>query len=83
MDSREQRITEVLAYYIYLAEGRPEGRAAEHWLKAEQEIAAIGKTVEESSSPVRAIKPKPRILKRNKKGKKHGKDSRGRGHKHK
>ena len=44
MNPREHRITEVLAYYIYLAEGRPEGRAAEHWLKAEQEIEAMGIT---------------------------------------
>lgn len=31
---------ESLAYYIYLAEGCPEGRALEHWLEAEQLVEA-------------------------------------------
>jgi hypothetical protein len=36
MESREHQIIELLAYCIYLAEGRPEGRALQHWLEAEE-----------------------------------------------
>ena len=28
------------AYFIWLREGRPEGKALEHWLQAEAELAA-------------------------------------------
>ena len=30
-----------LAYQIYLQEGRPEGRAVQHWTEAEAQLAAI------------------------------------------
>ena len=30
-----------LAYQIYLQEGRPQGRAAQHWAEAEAQLAAI------------------------------------------
>ena len=30
-----------LAYQIYLREGRPEGRAVQHWTEAEAQLAAI------------------------------------------
>ena len=36
MQSREYQTIELIAYCIYLAEGRPEGRAAQHWLEAEK-----------------------------------------------
>ena len=35
----EQRVRE-RAYHIWEAAGRPEGKADEHWLQAEAEIAA-------------------------------------------
>jgi len=36
MESREHQLIESLAYYIYLADGCPTGRAEQHWLEAEQ-----------------------------------------------
>ncbi len=39
MESIEYQRIELLAYYIYLAEGRPEGRALQHWLEAEYQVA--------------------------------------------
>ena len=36
LESREHPTIELLAYCIYLAEGRPEGRALQHWLEAEE-----------------------------------------------
>ena len=38
MESTKHRMIESLAYYIYLTEGRPEGRAWQHWLEAEELI---------------------------------------------
>jgi len=40
MESREHQMIESLAYYFYLAEGCPEGRAFENWLEAEQLVQA-------------------------------------------
>ncbi|MDX2081681.1 MAG: DUF2934 domain-containing protein [Terrimicrobiaceae bacterium] len=37
MNSREQKIAEI-ARRIYEEEGRPEGRAAEHWARAEKMV---------------------------------------------
>ena len=31
---------ESLAYYFYLADGRPEGRALQHWLEAQELVEA-------------------------------------------
>ena len=36
MNSPEHQTIEGLAYCIFLAEGRPEGRAEQHWIEAEQ-----------------------------------------------
>jgi len=36
MESREHQLIESLAYYFYLADGCPEGKALQHWLEAEQ-----------------------------------------------
>jgi len=38
MESPEHRTIELLAYYIYLVEERPEGRALQHWLEVEKQI---------------------------------------------
>ena len=35
MDSGKQKEVELLAYFIYLAEGRTEGYALDHWREAE------------------------------------------------
>lgn len=35
-NSLERQTIEELAYYIYVSEGRPEGRALRHWLEAEE-----------------------------------------------
>ena len=34
----------VRAYAIWEAEGRPEGRAQDHWLRAEQELLTAGES---------------------------------------
>jgi Protein of unknown function (DUF2934) len=38
VNAREHRTIAFLAYYIYLAEGRPEGRHLRHWLEAEEQF---------------------------------------------
>jgi hypothetical protein len=40
MKSREHQTIESVAYHIYLAEGRPEGRALQHWVEAEEQFEA-------------------------------------------
>jgi len=40
MNPLEHQTIEALAYYIYVAEGRPEGRALQHWLEAEEQFEA-------------------------------------------
>jgi hypothetical protein len=40
MESRKQRMIESLAYYFYLADGCPEGRALQHWLQAQALVEA-------------------------------------------
>lgn len=35
MKSHDNQRIELLAYYIYIAEGRPEGRALRHWCESE------------------------------------------------
>jgi len=40
MDSLEHQMIESLAYCFYLADGRPEGKAREHWLEAEELVQA-------------------------------------------
>jgi hypothetical protein len=39
MDDREQRIRDI-AYFLWEEEGRPEGRALEHWAAAEALVDA-------------------------------------------
>lgn len=46
------------AQRIYETEGRPEGKATEHWLKAEAQLRAERK-VQASSSPKKAAKAAP------------------------
>jgi len=38
--SLEHQRIESLAYYIYVAEARPEGKALQHWLEAEKQFEA-------------------------------------------
>lgn len=40
MNSSEHQMIESLAYCIYLSEGRPEGRALQHWLEARELVEA-------------------------------------------
>ena len=49
MNSREHQMIESLAYCIYLAEGRSEGRALQHWLEA-QELVEVEELVAAESS---------------------------------
>ncbi|HBM60455.1 MAG TPA: hypothetical protein DD444_14805 [Citreicella sp.] len=44
------------AYFLWLAEGRPEGRAAEHWAEAEAALAA--KPRRRKSAEAKAKAPK-------------------------
>ena len=48
MSSAPRDLIAKRAYEIWEQDGRPEGREAEHWLRAEQEIAA-------QTAPVRAF----------------------------
>ncbi len=41
VDGAKRKI-EVLAYYLWEAAGRPEGRAMEHWLEAEAQLQFRG-----------------------------------------
>ena len=50
MDNREQRIRE-RAYQLWLEEGKPEGRAKEHWELA-SELVAIEESQSDATSPV-------------------------------
>ena len=50
MDNREQRIRE-RAYQLWLEEGKPEGRARDHWELA-SELVAIEESQGEATSPV-------------------------------
>ncbi len=46
----EQMKTSRLAYRIWEAEGKPDGRDLEHWLKAEAELAARKGTPRKSAA---------------------------------
>jgi hypothetical protein len=49
------------AYYIWEAEGRPEGRDIEHWLRAESELALLAApTVTAADPPSRTSNAKRR-----------------------
>ena len=49
-DEREQRIR-TMAYYIWLDEGRPEGRADAHWQMATQSVATEVGSVDLATPP--------------------------------
>lgn len=51
------------SYFIWEKEGRPEGKALEHWLRAQEELAAEAASGTKSAKPKRtrataAAKPK-------------------------
>ncbi len=48
----------VAAYYIWEAEGRPDGRADEHWAMACARIMPVKKTVAKKASAPKAVKSK-------------------------
>ncbi len=50
-NEEEQRIRE-RAYYIWLAEGRPEGRADKHWQLAKDKIAAERRGNADTTAPI-------------------------------
>jgi len=50
MNLPEHQTIETLAYYIYVAEGRPEGRALQHWLEAKQ-LVEVEEQFEAESRP--------------------------------
>jgi hypothetical protein len=52
LDNREQRIRE-RAYRLWLEEGKPEGRAQDHWELA-SELVAIEESHGDATSPVEA-----------------------------
>jgi hypothetical protein len=60
MDSEKQRRIRERAYEIWQREGRPHGRDAEHWQRAEAEIEAEGQargepeTVGAGGAPLRS-----------------------------
>jgi Protein of unknown function (DUF2934) len=52
LTEREQ--IERLAYYLYEDEGRPEGRAAEHWARAEEFIQSQRLAIAASAEKLQA-----------------------------
>lgn len=57
--SREQIVRDT-AYAIWEAEGRPEGRDADHWKQAEERVASLAdgaKTTGQSPAKSRSKKP--------------------------
>lgn len=54
--NREQIVRDT-AYAIWEAEGRPEGREAEHWQRAEQQVAGGETGKPEAKSASKAVKP--------------------------
>ena len=50
--SREQKVRDA-AYAIWEAEGRPEGRDADHWRLAEERVTFDAKTSKSRSGPAR------------------------------
>ena len=73
MESREYQAIEALAYSIYVAEGRPEGRALQHWLEAEEQVEVeeqfqaesccepniFSDTAAENPNPTKAVQEQP------------------------
>ena len=60
MNLREHHLIKSLAYYIYLAEGCPEGQAVQHWLEAAQlveveELFAAEASIESISFDDKAV----------------------------
>lgn len=55
--SREQIIRDT-AYAIWEAEGRPDGRAAEHWMLAEEQVAEIVKAAPKGATKSKAVRMK-------------------------
>ena len=56
------------SYFIWENEGRPEGKALEHWLRAQSELEAEAVTQSEATKPKRkravtGSKPKPKATK--------------------
>jgi len=39
MESLDYRNIEVLAHYLYITQGRQEGRALDHWIEAEKQLS--------------------------------------------
>ena len=53
MDPELRRMIEERAYALWEANGRPEGRALDHWLQAEQEI--VNQSVAGEEDPLAGI----------------------------
>jgi hypothetical protein len=51
---RDARIRE-RAYYLWLEEGQPHGRDREHWRRAESEVIAAERSIEEERPPAKPI----------------------------
>ena len=62
LTKREQ--VERLAYYLYEDEGRPEGRAAEHWARAEEFIQSQRLAIAASAEKPQAAEILPTIEKK-------------------
>jgi hypothetical protein len=54
MEKLDHRDIETLAYFIWEKQGRPPGRAMEHWLEAEYLICTQAFTHEKSPEETRA-----------------------------
>jgi hypothetical protein len=52
MMSREQIVRDT-AYAIWEAEGKPEGREADHWRRAEEQVAASAGKTAKAAKPVK------------------------------
>jgi hypothetical protein len=58
--SDEEAEVAALAYRFYCQEGCPEGKAHEHWLRAEQEVRPKAPAANSESSPAEAPAPSAR-----------------------
>lgn len=57
MSEEHERRVRLQAYRIWLDEGRPDGRAVEHWVRAEEEIAFIDRVRGGATPPPSAEPP--------------------------
>jgi hypothetical protein len=59
MEDETQRVIRERAYALWEAEGRPEGRALEHWRRAEREVLEEYQSVAGEEDPLVGLDEEP------------------------